>query len=235
MTDTIERPSTQIEATPRSGDPWLRWAGFAGLAWAAILIVTNIVNAAIAPDPDADVAAVTAHLVDDRTAIAWITAGFVAGIPLVILFMTGVARELFDRGLRLAGWIAIFGFGAVFTMFGMTAATRLALVAAVETESVEPSAIWTMWKLHDVVFGFNAAPLAATFATIGIAAAAIGLVPSIFRFVAPVGAGLMLVGALFTLQTAEGAMGAFAAGGLGFVLWVVFVLTLSTGMIRGRP
>lgn len=243
MTDTLDTTthpvpgntddsSTRPATTP--ADPWLRRAGAAGLMWAAILVVTNIVNGAVAPDPDADATTVMQHLADDRVALAWVSAGFVVGIPLVVFFMSGVARALVDRGMQLAAWVAILGFAGVAALFGMVAATRLSLVAAVETETLDPSAIWTMWKLHDVVFGFNAAMLSVTFAAVGVAAASVGLVPRWFRVVAPIGGGLLLVSALLTLQSAEGGMAGLAFGGLGFVTWVIFVITLSIGMIRAR-
>ncbi len=237
MVDTLlgARPDNQGFHREPTDSRSLRWAGRAGLAWAAILIVTNAVNAAVSPAPDADVDEVITHLTNDRTVIALLTVGFVIGTPLVYWFITGIARVLAGAGYRHAGITGLFAFAGVFTMFGITAATRLALVAAVETEAIDASTIWALWKFHDITFGFNGAPLAVALATFGIASALVGLVPRIFRVLAPIGAVLLLTSALLAQPGAEGTEAAIAPGGLGFLTWLAFVIAAAIGLVKLTP
>ena len=117
-------------------------------------------------------------------------------------------------------------------MFGLAAATRLSLVAAVETGPVDDSTIWAIWQLHEVLFALNAAPLAVAYAAFGIASATIGLVPRVFRVIAPVGATLLFASAILALPLVEGTMAFLALGGIGFLTWVIFVIFASVSLIK---
>lgn len=228
MTTTTEAPTpTGAALLGRT-----RTAGVAGLVWAALLIVTNLINGGIQPSPDATAAEVTEHLVDDRGLVILITLGFVVGIPFVAIFVAGLARRLHAGGQTAAAVLGLFAFSGVAAMFAMTAATRLSLVAALETQAIGPDSVWAIWKLHDVVFGFNAAFLATAYLAFALGAVAVGLVPRFFGVLAPVGSGLLLVGSLLTPQAAEGEMYPMAFGGLGFLTWLVFVVVASYRLSR---
>ena len=234
MADTLTQAHTDAHPVEPGADshPYVKSAGVAGLTWAAVLLVTNLINVPISPAPDADTAEVVAHLTDDRAVIAVLTATFIIGVPLVYWFLTGLAHFLARNGHSHAAVTGLFAFAGVFTMFGLAAATRLALVAAVETEAIDDSTVWAIWKFHDVLFAFNAAPLAVTLAAFGIAGARIGLVPRIFRVLAPTGAALLLASALLALPIAEGTTAATAPGGLGFAIWLTFVFAASIGLLK---
>jgi hypothetical protein len=194
--------------------------------------VTNIVNAAISPAADADADAVAQHLIDDRVSIGILGAAFIVLTPAVYWFVAAVVRVIVRHGYRhaaIAGALAVAG---VFTMFGSSVASRLSLVAAVETGAVDSSTVWGLWKLHTVLFAFNAAPLAVAFAAFAIPAAAIGLVPRFFKVLAPIGAALLLASAVLALPMAEASEVPIALGGLGFVSWLAFVLAAGLGLVR---
>lgn len=225
---TISTPAASPRAITLSSN---RAAGAAGLAWAAILVVTNVVNLAVTPPPDATVDELAKHLTEDRTAIALLTAGFVVGVPLVYWYLTGLARWLARAGRLRAAITGLLAFAGVFTMFGIAAATRLALVASVD--AADDSTIWAMWKLHDVTFVLNGAPLAVALLALGYTSAVTGLVPRSYRLLAPAGAILLLTSAaVMPLPIADGTAAAFAPGGLGFLIWLTFVITSSVGLMR---
>jgi hypothetical protein len=214
-----------------------RAAGIAGLLWACILVVTNIINAAISPAPGATVDEVTAHLTDDRVAIAVVTAGFVAGIPLVLWFLTGLTLQLHRAGEGRTAIAGLAAFAIVLATFGMAAGTRLALVAAANSGPLDDPTTWALWKLHDVMFAFNSAPLAVALATFGTACANTCLAPRPFRVLAPLGAVLLIIAsAVLALSIAEGAAAPLAVGGVGFLIWLSFVIAsayrLATDSVR---
>ncbi|MDW3219010.1 MAG: hypothetical protein R8F63_10405 [Acidimicrobiales bacterium] len=227
--------TTTTSTEPDKGSAWLgrsRTAGIAGLVWGALLIITNIITGSVQPGADADVAEVAEHLVDDRGPVILATLGFVIAIPFVIVFVVGLARRIHRDGQTAMAVLGLFAFSGVAAMFAMTAATRLTLVVALETQAIGPDPVWTIWKLHEVVFGFNAAFLAAAYLAFALGAVAIGLVPRFFGVVAPIGAALLMISAVLTPQAVEGEMYPMAFGGLGFLTWVVFVITVSYRLSR---
>lgn len=241
MTDTTTRPAAISERTttdhdgpPRSmGEGGGRTAGIAGLIWFAILVVTNIANGAVAPAPDASVDEVVAHLTDDRALIYLVTAGFAVGIPFVVWFFAGLADVLRRGGRTQAALAGVLAVAGIFTMFGITATTRLALVAAVETGAVDDGAVWTVWKLHDVVFGTNLVVVGVALLAFGLGGVAVGLLPKWITYVAGVGAPVLVAtGTFLTLPMAEGDTAALAPGLVGFLLWLVFVVTASFSLVR---
>lgn len=231
-TDTTVTNATNV-ADERSTTRGHRAAGVAGLVWFALLVVTNIANGAVAPAPDATVDEVVAHLTDDRAVIYLVTAGFAFGCPFVIWFFSGLADVLRRGGRTQAAFAGMLAVAAIFTMFGITATTRLALVAAVETDAVDDSTVWAIWKFHDVAFATNAVVIAAALLVFALGGAAVGLLPRWIRPVSIVGGGIMLFsGTFLALPMAEGTAAAMAPSFVGFALWLVFVATASVALIR---
>ena len=234
-TTTTNEPISPLEThdTTTSPNRRLRTAGVAGFVWLTLLLVTNILNGAVAPSPDATVDDVVAHVTDDRMIIYLVTAGFAAGTPFVLWFVAGIAEVLRRNGRTQAAVAGSVGIAAVFAMFALAAMTRLALVAAAETSPIDDSAIWTMWKLHDVAFVVNGAGIAAVLVAFGVAGAAVGLVPHWFSLAAPIGGVLLLASATFlTLPVAEGSNPAMLPSLVGFIIWLAFIGAASLGLLR---
>lgn len=219
---------------PQSGpDRAVRYAGFAGLTWFTLLVITNIFNGSAAPAAGADIETVRAHLVDDRPIIIAVTAAFVAGVPLVFWFASGLAGVLRRAGLGQAADAGILGVAGIYTMFGLAAITRLALMTAVETDAVDDSAIWTMWKLHDIAFSVNGIAIAAAILAFGLGGVVAGLLPRWIKPVAIVGAtSLVASSVFFAVPVAEGSNPAMLPGLVGFIMWLTVVLTASLRLIR---
>ena len=67
----------------------------------------------------------------------------------------------------------------------------------------------------------------------GRAASAAGIAPAFFRWLAPVGAAALCIGAAGAPVEADGSvMAAMAPALFGFAVWLVFLVTTSVRMVR---
>lgn len=208
-------------------------AGLAGLVWFGLLVITNLINGPASPTPDATVDEVIAHLTDHRAIIILVTGAFVAGIPFVVWFFAGVAGVLRRRGQAQAADAGLLSVAGILTLFGLAALTRLGLMTAIAGADVDESSIWTLWKVHDVVFNVNQACIGGAILAFGLGGVAAGLLPRWIKVVSLLG-GLTLIAnaVVLTVPIAEGANAALVPGLIGFVLWLVFVATCSIRMMR---
>ena len=94
-----------------------------------------------------------------------------------------------------------------------------------------PGVAITLWTLNNTTFALNMAMLAATLFGFSVAGVASGASPSWFRIAGPAGALLLLIAAANGVAIAAGGA-VVALGLLGFLTWLLFVVTTALRMIR---
>ena len=96
-------------------------------------------------------------------------------------------------------------------------------------------AIEALWALHNSVFTVLDLFIAAALLGLSRAGIAAGITPRAFRRLAPIGSALLLVGAFAGPSIAAGdAMPLFGLAGIGFVIWLAFLATTGTRLVRSR-
>ncbi|HWG61293.1 MAG TPA: hypothetical protein VG253_06230 [Streptosporangiaceae bacterium] len=88
--------------------------------------------------------------------------------------------------------------------------------------------------MHAAAFGLDLAAIAVALVGLSYVSRSMRLIPAWVTIAAWPGAACLLTAAVFTVALADG--GPWVAVGLvGFVIWLVFVITASVGLLRGRP
>jgi hypothetical protein len=136
------------------------------------------------------------------------------------------------RGWALTGYVGGVGIMALFAIV-VGAEQALSVVATRGQPSL--GAIEALWALHNSVFTVLDVFIAAALIGLSRAGIAAGITPAAFRRLAPVGAAMLLVGALAGPSIAAGdAMPLFGVAGIGFLIWLAFVATTGLRLVRSR-
>ena len=155
----------------------------------------------------------------------------VGAISLVV-FLGGAAQRLIrsDRpGWAVSGLVAATGITA---LFAVVVGCEQAL-SVVATRHGELPAVDALWSLHNSVFAVLDVSIALALLGLSRAGVAAGITPKAFRRLAPVGAVLLVVGTLAGPAIAAGdAMPLFGLAGLGFAIWLAFLIATGVRLIR---
>jgi hypothetical protein len=236
-TATITPPSLTATAHPprHSGDIRARVAGAGAITFAVTVVAQNIIRGASAPANGASSADVLTHYADHRAITFVLVATYVlSGIGL-ITFLGGAMRRFMDtdrRSWAFAGLVGATGIMALFTIV-VGAEQALSVVASGSKPSV--AAIEALWALHNSVFTVLDLSIAAALLGLSRAGVAAGITPRAFHRLAPVGAGLLVIGTLAGPAIAAGdAMPLFGLAGLGFLVWLAFLVTTGLRLVRSN-
>ena len=208
-----------------------RLAGAGGLVFAATLVADNLIRAS-APGFDAAPAQVSAYFLDHRAA-ALVPLGL---FPLGLLALFPFAAGLWARARQESRWWAsagVLGAATIAALFAIVNITEIVLTAKAAQLASSPAVVQALWTLRAAAFGLDLAAIAVALIGLSRAAAAMRLIPSWLALTAWPGAVCLLTAATFTVALADG--GPWLAVGLaGFIVWVVFVITASVSLLRGR-
>jgi hypothetical protein len=213
-----------------------RLAGAGGLVFAAILVADNLIRAS-APGFDAAPAQVSAYFLDHRAAALVPLGLFPAGLAL-FLFAAGMWATAQQAGARQeeSRWwasLGVLGTATIAALFAIVNITEIALTAKAGQLASSPATVQALWTLRTAAFGLDLAAIAVALIGLSRAAAAMRLIPSWLALTAWPGAACLLTAATFTVALADG--GPWLAVGLaGFIVWIVFVVTASVALLRGR-
>lgn len=227
--------ATAIVSEPRTTARFAandRIAGFAGLVFVAGVVFQNLVHAVIDPAGDATGAAILSHLADHRGLLEFTYGLFAIELVALMVFVGAIVHRLRETP---AGWLAragLLGVAGIVTLFAGNVVVEIALSASTGTLASSPHVVEALWAVHQAFFGLNFAAIGTALLGLSLASAAAGIVPRWFRIVGPVGAALLLIGALPTLQTAEGSMAGMAIALPGFVAWLAWMLFASVSVIQ---
>ncbi len=223
-------PGTESPAQARQAAALDRLAGAGGLVFAAILVADNAIRAS-APGFDAAPAQVSAYFLDHRAA---------ALVPLG-LFPAGLTLFLFAAGLRARAsqesrwWasVGVLGAATIAALFAIVNIAEIVLTAKAAQLASSPAVVQALWTLRAAAFGLDLAAIAVALVGLSRAAAAMRLIPSWLALAAWPGAVCLLTAATFTVALADGGPW-LAVGLIGFIVWIVFVITASVSLLRGR-
>lgn len=209
-----------------------RLAGAGGLAFAAILVVQNVIRAG-APGFDAAPAQVSAYFLDHRAAALIPLALFPAGMLALFPFAAGVWARAGQENSRWWASVGVLGTATIAALFAIVNITEIVLTAKAARLASSPAVMQALWTLHAAAFGLDLAAIAVALIGLSRAAASVPLIPAWIAVAALPGAACLLVAATFTVALANG--GPWLAPALaGFIVWVVFVITASVSLLRGR-
>jgi hypothetical protein len=238
MIQTATRPPSTESHRPAPPSPWSdlrpRLAGFGAVAFAGIVVVQNVVRGSSAPANDASAPDLLEHFADHRAMTAFLVGTFVASGAALLTFLGGGLRRMTAGGRP--GW-AFTGYAAavaVIALFAIVMGTEQALSVVAHGESPDLGAVQALWALHNSVF--TVLHLMVAMALLGLAKAGVaaGITPRVFDRLAPVGAALLATSAIAGPFIAAGeAMPVFGLGLIGFLVWLAFLVTTGTRLLRG--
>jgi hypothetical protein len=224
--------STESPTPARQAAAPGRLAGTGGLVFAAILVVQNIIRAG-APGFDAAPAQVSAYFLDHRAAAVVPLGLFPLGLLALFPFAAGVRARAQQEETRWWAGVGVLGAATIAALFALVNITEIVLTAKAAQLASSTAVVQALWTLHAAAFGLDLAAIAVALIGLSRAAAAMRLIPSWLALTAWPGAACLLTAATFTVALADG--GPWLAVGLaGFVVWIVFVITASVSLLRGR-
>ena len=229
-------PTTTI-TTGRSatGDLSTRAAGFGALTFAVTVIAQNLIRGASAPGTGASGREVLSHY-SGHGAIMFILAAtyVVSGLGMAV-FLGGATRRLLSAGRP--GWAVtgVVGATCIMTMFALVVAAEQALTIAAHMDKPQLGAIQALWALHNSIFTILDLSIAVALLGLSRAAVAAGMTPKVFIRLAPIGSAMLLVGTLAGPAIAAGhALALFAVTGLGFLIWLAFLIVTGVRLVRSE-
>lgn len=229
----VEDPTPPSTGRLVTRDLTTRAAGWGALTFAIVVIGQNVIRGASAPGNGASTAQVLSHYSSDG-AIPFVLAAtyVVSGIGLTV-FLGGVTRDLLATsrpGWAIAGLVGAVG---IVTVFTLVVAAELALSVAAHMDRPQLGAIQALWALHNSIFSVLDLFIALALIGLSRAAVAAAMTPKAFTWAAPVGAVLLAIGVVATPAVAGGdAMAFFAIAGLGFLVWLAFLIATGVRLIR---
>ncbi len=239
MPEAIHLDAHVEDSMPRTtgrsvtGDLSTRAAGWGALTFAIVVIVQNVIRGASAPGNGATAAQVLSHYSSDG-AIPFVLAAtyVVSGIGMAV-FLGGVTRHLLATsrpGWAITGLVGALG---IVTVFTLVVAAEQALSVAAHMDRPQLGAIQALWALHNSIFSVLDLFIALALVGLSRAAVAAAMTPKAFTWAAPVGAVLLVIGVVAGPAVAGGdALAFFAIAGLGFLVWLAFLIATGVRLIR---
>jgi hypothetical protein len=152
----------------------------------------------------------------------------------LFVFLGGAMRRLVGSARKGWAFTGLFGAASVLALFTIVVAAEQALSAvATRGQPDIGGAVEALWILHNSVFAVLDLSIAAALVGLSRAGVAAGITPKAYRRLAPVGAAMLVVGTLAGPSIAIGdAVPLFGVAGIGFLIWLSFLLTTGVRMIR---
>jgi hypothetical protein len=231
MSETMQRIPGRTTAAP--ADLGRRAAGWGAITFAVVVIVQNLIRGVSAPGNGASAAQVLSHYSGDG-ATPFILMGtyVVSGLGLAV-FVGGIARHLLAGSRPGWAWLGLLGAVGIATVFTLVVAAEQSLSVAAHMDHAQPGTMAALWALHNSIFSVLDLFIAVALVGLSRAAVASAMTPSAFTWLAPVGAALLIVGVVAGPAIAGGdAMPLFGLAGLGFLVWLAFLIVTGVRLIR---
>jgi hypothetical protein len=218
---------------PTFADIGARLAGLGAIGFVAVVALQNILRGASAPANGASGEEVLAYYADHRPTTFVLVATFVLSAAALATFLGGAMRRLL-AGNR-PGWAitGCVGAAGVMALFAVVVAAEQALSVVATGDQPDLGAIEALWAFHSSVFTVLELLLAIALLGLARAGVAADLTPRAFELLAPVGAGLLALGAIAGPAIAAGdAMPVFGLAFLGFAVWLAFLVSTGLRLVR---
>src|SRR5579859_3874977 len=226
-------PGQQSRARARGIASRERLAGIGGLGFAATLLAQNLIRAG-GPGFGAAPAQVTAYFLHHRAAALVPLGLFPAEMIALFAFVAAVWTKADRADRRWQASLGTLGAATIAALFAIVNITEIVLTAKAGSLAASPAVVQALWAVHAAAFGLDLAAIAVALLGLSYAAAAMSLIPAWFTAAAWPAAACLLTASVFTVALANG--GPWIAVGLaGFAVWIVFVITASVSLLRGRP
>jgi hypothetical protein len=204
--------------------------GIGGLAFAATVVLQNIVRATY-PANDAGAATVIDYYAAHRGTAVLLAVLFPIG-ALGLAAMIGATVARIGRGNgRAAAYAGLLGAAGVVATFTMLAATDLAVGAYVDRGDPAAATVSGLWVLHDAVFAVLLTSIAVALLGLSAACVAAGRLPTWWKGLGLLSGLLLLISSATAPAMIDGSPTMFI-GLVGFVVWLVFVVHNSVALLR---
>ena len=217
-----------VKANIAAGTGFLRVAGFAGIGFAAAIVLANVILVPSGlPATGAEIAEVVEFFEGHRNALAVASALMPAAWVLALVFGAG-ALSAVRRGEH-EGW-ALVGFAGIVLQngaFAGVAAIRLALPGA-------EGAVPALWALHDALFTLNGVFLATALVGLSVSGLRAGLLARWHAWLGFVSAALLFGSATLAALVIDHAGPLGLLGLAGWLMWVVWLVAYGAALIRTR-
>ena len=207
-----------------------RLAGMAGLIFTATVLFQNVLRGS-GPLNDASQATIVAYYSSHHGSMALLLASFGLGFAALLTFLAGLsARASADSGaapwarLGLIGGVLI---GCTFTLVNVLEAG----IDAASSSGASPALLGVLNALYWTAFGINLLPIGTALLGLSQAGVRARLIPRWLGRASLVGGPLLIAGGMGSLAIAQGSHW-LLVGLVGFVVWLVFVVTASIGLLR---
>jgi hypothetical protein len=227
-----------VAASPRRpgiplGDIKARAAGVGALAFAAIVVLQNVVRGASAPANDATGKEVLAHYADHRAITVVLAVTFVLSAIGLAVFLGGAMRRLLAGDRPAWAYTGAVGAIGIMTVFAVLVGTEEALSVVATGNEPNVASIEALWALHNSVFTVLLLSVGVALLGLGRAGVAAGITPRAFDRLAPAGCALLALAAAAGPFIAAGdAMPVFGLGAAGFLIWLAFLVTTGRRLVR---
>lgn len=224
----------ESDATGADRGDHLRLAGWSGIAFVVLAVVQNVLRTTLLPASDAPASVVAQGFRDHHGALVTLVALFVvAGVALSV-FLGGVWTRITSAAPSWAQ-TGIVGAIGTFAIFPVLVSCEVALMTVAGRASPDLAAVDVLWTLHNAIFAINSLALAVAVLGLSTAAVRAGAAPGSFATTGPIGAALLVVGAVGAPMIARGAgQPLYALMGLGYLSWLVLVTSMSVRLTRRR-
>jgi hypothetical protein len=215
------------------GDIRARAAGVGALAFAAIVVLQNIIRGALAPANDASGREVLAHYADHRAVTVALAVTFVLSGIALAMFLGGAMRRLLAGDRPAWAYTGAIGAIGIMAVFAVLIGTEEALSVVATGHEPNLASIEALWALHNSVFTVLLLSVAVALLGLGRAGVAAGMTPAAFERLAPAGCALLaLASAAGPFIAAGEATPIFGLGAAGFMIWLAFLVATGRRLIQ---
>jgi hypothetical protein len=223
----------QGQTRARGAGAFHRLAGAGGLVFAGALVAQNLIRAS-GPGFGAAPAQVTAYFLHHRTAAIVPLGMFPVEMIALFAFVAAVRTSADSESGRWQASMGTLGAASIAALFAIVNITEIALTAKARSLAASPAVVQALWAVHAAAFGLDMAAIAVALLGLTYAAASVRLIPGWLTVAAWPGAACLFIAAMFTVALANGAP-LVGVSLIGFIIWLVFLVTASIRLLRGRP
>lgn len=207
--------------------------GLAGIGFASIVMVQNLVFSSGAPLGNASIADIAAYYQDNNGRLSIATGLVMVNLPLLACFVSGFYARLRENAAASTRWpiMAIIGAALLSVTFGLATATQAVLIANADVLEEQPLLTQFIWDLHSSIFAINLAMLGVLLGAVARAAHIADLTPTWQNWLGYVSAVLLIASSTTAVLIIDGSLTALL-GLVGFIGWLVWLATTSVRFLR---